>query len=115
MRSSSSRFLRSSSEIARTASGSTLRHSGSDERAIAANELPRRMTPNQVIETIAADDPALVDGRGPGAVAEVEVEFDGTLHLWTESELALSLHVDDAFAIYTERKEKQSQLQGQAT
>ena len=37
-----------------------------------------------------------LEGRGPTAVAEYEVQFDGTLHIWTRSELDLFLRVDDA-------------------
>jgi len=54
---------------------------------------------NRVVELAmtAADEPA-IDGHGPTAFAEYEVEFDGTLHIWTTSELDLFLRVDDATA-----------------
>jgi hypothetical protein len=41
-------------------------------------------------------DEPLIEGRGPTVVVEYEVEFDGTLHVWTESELDIFLQVDDA-------------------
>jgi len=41
------------------------------------------------------DEPAIED-HGGTAIAEYEVEFDGTLHVWTTSELDLFLQVDDA-------------------
>jgi len=45
---------------------------------------------------LTADDPPLLDGRGPVVVVELEVGFSGTLHLWTRSELELALRVEDA-------------------
>jgi len=47
------------------------------------------------LEITASDEPA-IEGHGPTAFAEYEVEFDGTLHIWTASELDLFLQVDDA-------------------
>jgi len=47
------------------------------------------------LEITASDEPA-IEGHGPTAFAEYEVEFDGTLHIWTSSELDLFLRVDDA-------------------
>jgi hypothetical protein len=44
---------------------------------------------------LTGDDPPLIDGRGPTAIVELEVEFSGTLHLWTRSELDLFLRVED--------------------
>lgn len=43
-----------------------------------------------------ADDPELVEGWGPTAIVEYEVEFDGTLNVWAESELDLFVQLDDA-------------------
>ena len=45
---------------------------------------------------LTTEDEALVEGRGPAQLVEYEVEFDGTLHLWTRSELDLFLRVEDA-------------------
>jgi tetratricopeptide (TPR) repeat protein len=57
---------------------------------------------DRVIELeITADDEPLIDGRGPTVVAEYKVEFDGTLHFWTRSELDLFLQVDDATEMRT--------------
>jgi CHAT domain-containing protein len=51
---------------------------------------------DRVIELeLTADDPALIDGRGPTAIAEYPVEFEGTLHVWTRSELDLFLQIDN--------------------
>jgi len=47
------------------------------------------------LEITEFDEPA-IEGRGGTAVAEYEVQFDGTLHIWTTSELDLFLQVDDA-------------------
>ncbi|MFT7480333.1 MAG: hypothetical protein ACI80N_003641 [Gammaproteobacteria bacterium] len=47
------------------------------------------------LEITEYDEPA-IEGHGPTAVAEYEVEFEGTLHVWTESDLDLFLRVDDA-------------------
>jgi len=47
------------------------------------------------LEITEHDEPA-IDGHGGTAVAEYEVQFDGTLHIWTTSELDLFLQVDDA-------------------
>jgi hypothetical protein len=47
---------------------------------------------------ISADDELLIEGHGPTVVSEYEVEFDGTLHVWTTSELDLFLQVADAEA-----------------
>ena len=44
---------------------------------------------------ITADDPALIDGRGPTQVVEVEVEFTGVLHVWARSRMDLSLRIED--------------------
>jgi len=43
------------------------------------------------------DDPALVEGQGPTQVFEYEVEFTGTLQVWTASRLDLFLQVDDVY------------------
>ncbi len=53
---------------------------------------------------LTADDPALIDGRGPTQLVELEIRFSGTLHLWTRSELDLFLQVVDpeSFAILAE-------------
>jgi CHAT domain-containing protein len=57
---------------------------------------------DRVIELeIAADDEPLIDGRGPTVVAEYLVEFEGTLHVWTRSEMDLFLQVDDVQAFGT--------------
>ena len=47
------------------------------------------------LEITASDEPA-IEGHGPTAFAEYEVQFDGTLHVWTRSELDLFVQVDDA-------------------
>jgi len=47
------------------------------------------------LEITEHDEPA-IEGRGGTAVAEYEALFDGTLHIWTTSELDLFLQVDDA-------------------
>jgi len=47
------------------------------------------------LEITEHDEPA-IDGHGGTAVAEYEVQFDGTLHIWTTSKLDLFLQVDDA-------------------
>jgi len=47
------------------------------------------------LEITGSEEPA-IEGHGPTAFAEYEVEFDGTLHIWTKSELDLFLRVDDA-------------------
>ena len=47
------------------------------------------------LEITEHDEPA-IEGRGGTAFAEYEVQFDGTLHIWTTSELDLFLQVDDA-------------------
>ena len=41
------------------------------------------------------DDPELIDSGGLTVVVEYDVEFSGTLHLWTRSELDLYLRVED--------------------
>ncbi|MFT5049214.1 MAG: hypothetical protein ACI8QZ_000604 [Chlamydiales bacterium] len=52
---------------------------------------------DQVIELeITAEDEPAIEGHGPTVFAEYEVDFDGTLHVWTTSELDLFLQVDDA-------------------
>jgi len=52
---------------------------------------------DRVIELeITEHDEIAIDGRGPTAFAEYEAQFDGTLHIWTRSELDLFLQVDDA-------------------
>ena len=58
---------------------------------------------DQVVELeLSAEDPALIDGQGPTAVVEYEVQFEGTLHVWTsQSEIDLYLQVDDASAMRT--------------
>jgi len=47
------------------------------------------------LQITAADEPA-IEGHGPTVLAEYEVEFDGALHVWTNSKLDLFLRVDDA-------------------
>ena len=47
------------------------------------------------LELTESDEPA-IEGHGPTTLAEYEVQFDGTLHIWTASELDLFLQVDDA-------------------
>jgi len=47
---------------------------------------------------IAADAPSLSEGGGPTVVAEYEVEFEGSLHVWAISELDLQLEIEDAVA-----------------
>ena len=47
------------------------------------------------LETTEHDEPA-IEGRGPTVFAEYEVQFEGTLHVWTTSKLDLFLQVDDA-------------------
>jgi len=42
-----------------------------------------------------AEEPSLIDGRGPTVVAEYDVEFSGSLHLWTSSELDLFARVEN--------------------
>jgi len=55
---------------------------------------------DQVIELeITGDDAELVDGFGPTIVIEYDVEFDGTLHIWTRSDLDLFLRVEDALEV----------------
>ena len=52
---------------------------------------------DQVVELeITAEDEPAIEGHGPTVYAEYEVDFDGTLHVWTDSELDLFLRVDDA-------------------
>ncbi|MFT5477493.1 MAG: tetratricopeptide (TPR) repeat protein [Planctomycetota bacterium] len=36
-----------------------------------------------------------IEGKGPAQMAAYECKFMGTLHIWTESELSLYLHVED--------------------
>ncbi len=50
----------------------------------------------ELLLELTADDPSLIDGRGPTQVVEYTAEFEGTLHVWTSSELDLSLRVEDA-------------------
>jgi hypothetical protein len=45
---------------------------------------------------LSEEDEALVEARGPAQLVELEVEFEGTLHIWTTSELDLFLRVEDA-------------------
>ena len=57
---------------------------------------------DQVVELeITAEDEPAIEGRGPTVVAEYEVDFDGTLHVWTDSEFDLFLRVDDAAEAHT--------------
>jgi len=52
---------------------------------------------DRVIELeITEHDEIAIEGRGPTAFAEYEAQFEGTLHIWTTSELDLFLQVDDA-------------------
>lgn len=44
---------------------------------------------------LTAEDPIAIEGLGPTQVVEYLVEFEGTLHIWTESELDLFLRVDN--------------------
>jgi len=46
------------------------------------------------LEITEHDEPA-IDGHGPTAFAEYEVQFEGTLHVWATSELDLFLRIDD--------------------
>jgi len=66
---------------------------------LALPQEPDRVPPgpyDRVIELeITDDDPQLVDGWGPTVAVEYEVEFEGALCLWTESELDLALRIDD--------------------
>jgi len=59
---------------------------------------PIAATPHdRVIELeITEHDEIAIEGRGGTAIAEYEVQFDGTLHVWAESELDLFLRIDDA-------------------
>ncbi len=50
---------------------------------------------------LSAEDPVFIEGRGPTQAAEYLVEFDGTLHVWTNSELDLYLRVDDVVGMST--------------
>jgi len=65
---------------------------------VAQESEPVSPTPyDRVLELeIRADDEIAIEGHGPTAFAEYEVEFKGTLHVWTTSELDLFLQVDDA-------------------
>jgi len=66
--------------------------------ALAQDPEPVPPTPHDRVielEITAGDEPA-IEGHGPTVIAEYEVEFDGTLHVWTTSELDLFLRVDDA-------------------
>ena len=65
---------------------------------VAQESKPVPPTPfDRVLELeIRADDEIAIEGHGPTAIAEYEVEFEGTLHVWTTSELDLFLQVDDA-------------------
>jgi len=66
--------------------------------ALAQGPEPIPPTPyDRVVELgITPDDEPAIEGHGPTVVVEYEVEFDGTLHVWTTSELDLFLQVDDA-------------------
>ena len=44
---------------------------------------------------LTADSPREVESRGPSATVEYFVDFEGTLHIWTRSELDLSLRIED--------------------
>jgi CHAT domain-containing protein len=59
---------------------------------------PAPPTPyDRVVELeLNADDEPLIAGRGPTVVAEYQVDFEGTLHVWTRSEMDLFLQVQDA-------------------
>jgi len=47
------------------------------------------------LEITERDEPA-IEGRGPTAFAEYDVQFGGKLHVWATSELDLILRLDDA-------------------
>jgi len=65
---------------------------------LAQDSEPIPPSPNdRVIELVITEhDEIAIEGRGGTVFAEYEVEFDGTLHIWTTSELDLFLQVDDA-------------------
>ncbi len=60
-----------------------------------AETLPPSPYDEVYVLELTVDDPALVEGRGPTVMVELEIEFSGTLHLWTRSELDLFLRVED--------------------
>jgi tetratricopeptide (TPR) repeat protein len=64
---------------------------------------PAPPTPyDRVVELeITADDEPLIEGKGPTAIVEYQVAFNGWLHVWTQSELDLFLQVDDMEAFRT--------------
>lgn len=52
---------------------------------------------DEVVEfELPADGELLLEGRGPTAVVEYEVRFEGSLHVMTQSELDLYVQIDDA-------------------
>ncbi len=65
-----------------------------DSPAIALSPAPSPFDEVHALE-LTADDPPLIEGRGPTAIVELEIGFSGTLHLWTRSELDLFLRVED--------------------
>ena len=54
---------------------------GQDREPLAASPYDQVVEP----EITAEDEPA-IEGHGPTVFAEYEVDFDGTLHVWTDSE-----------------------------
>lgn len=51
---------------------------------------------DRVVELeIAVENPVPVEGRGAAVANEYRVDFDGTLHVWVQSELELFLRVED--------------------
>ncbi len=62
------------------------------------DDAPIPLTPydREIVLELTAEDPHLVEGRGPTQVVEYVSEFEGTLHVWTSSELDLFLRVEDA-------------------
>ena len=64
---------------------------------LAQGDAPIPPTPHdrELVLELTADDPQMIEGRGPAQVVEVVAEFEGTLHVWTTSELDLFLRVED--------------------
>jgi len=63
---------------------------------LAQNLEPIPPTPyDLVVELVITAGSEQVEGFGPGTFYEYEVEFNGTLHIWTRSQMDLALRVDD--------------------
>jgi len=62
----------------------------------AADKLPVAPHDRVVELEITEDDESAIEAHGPTVLAEYESLFDGTLHVWTTSELDLFVRVDDA-------------------